>query len=254
MLAAQLHHKVPVEFEGMEDVLTSSVFGLLRYLPAPLACHLLACWADLPPQTNTPDVEFWPRYPTPQDFGIFVDSKRQEELPDRGDSEPDVVIRTEQWLVLVEVKYQSSLDHAYDQLSREFAIGYELAQSEGRHFRLVALTAGVLPPTPGRLSLTCGVQEALNRVRHAGGEITEGLIDAVPDSLRWISWQFVYGTLVQTARRQDLTLHNERLLEDTYELLALRGLRPYSPRPLVRMMQRWERTAIPEAVWRSPFA
>ena len=42
MLLAQLHRKVPSEFEGMEDVLTSSVFALLKYLPSRLACKLMS--------------------------------------------------------------------------------------------------------------------------------------------------------------------------------------------------------------------
>lgn len=70
MLLAQLHHKVPRGFEGMEDVLTSRVFALLRYLPHPLAPYLLGRWACalLPPDPLQPDasrVDFWPRYPTP---------------------------------------------------------------------------------------------------------------------------------------------------------------------------------------------
>jgi hypothetical protein len=49
MLSARLRHKVPREFEGMEDVLTSSVFALLRTLPRCLASYLLTKWADVPP-------------------------------------------------------------------------------------------------------------------------------------------------------------------------------------------------------------
>jgi hypothetical protein len=75
MLPAQLHHKVPRGFEGMEDVLTSRVFALLRYLPHPLAPYLLGRWAyglfqpdPLRPNPLQPDasrVDFWPSYPTP---------------------------------------------------------------------------------------------------------------------------------------------------------------------------------------------
>jgi hypothetical protein len=65
MLSARLRHKVPREFEGMEDVLTSSVFALLRTLPRCLASYLLTKWADVPPQPDPPQVDFWPCHPTP---------------------------------------------------------------------------------------------------------------------------------------------------------------------------------------------
>jgi hypothetical protein len=75
MLAAQLHHKVPLPVEDTEDVLTSSVFALLRTLPRPLASYLLARWAyglfqpnlfqPNPLQPDPPRVDFWPRHPTP---------------------------------------------------------------------------------------------------------------------------------------------------------------------------------------------
>ena len=42
MLQASFHHKSPWEFEGMEDVLTSSTIGLLRYLSGPLAAEVVA--------------------------------------------------------------------------------------------------------------------------------------------------------------------------------------------------------------------
>jgi hypothetical protein len=54
MLSARLRHKVPREFEGMEDVLTSSVFALLRTLPRCLASYLLTKWADVPPSRTRP--------------------------------------------------------------------------------------------------------------------------------------------------------------------------------------------------------
>lgn len=97
MLSAQLNRKVPFEFEGLEDVLTSSVFTLPRYLRAQLAGRLMTQWAEIPKQQQ-PEVEFWPRYATPSGFHTLIG----EDRPDRGDTEPDVVIRTQEWLVLVD--------------------------------------------------------------------------------------------------------------------------------------------------------
>jgi len=106
MLLAQLHHKVPREFEGMEDVLTSSVLGLLKYLPAQVACALLAGFASVPLPRPPLQVELWPRYPTPPGFRSADAALESEAEPaSRGDTEPDAVITTPGWLVLVEAKY-----------------------------------------------------------------------------------------------------------------------------------------------------
>jgi hypothetical protein len=257
MLVAQLHHKVPLQVEEMEDVLTSSVFALLRYLPRPLASALLARWTYVPLQPDMPVVDFWPRYPTPMGFGIFLDGARAEPR-DRGETEPDVVIRTAEWLVLVEVKYRSHLDPAYDQLGRELAIGHRLAKEEGRRLRLLVVTADVLRPRPGGQDLVVGTQRALARVRDGGGSVTTEMIASVPVALRWISWQRIYKALARTAAHSDgaaqleVSAHHRRLLEDTCALLELRGLRPYSARRLARAMARWDRAAIPDNAWRSP--
>lgn len=254
MLSAQLSHKVPTEFEGMEDVLTSSVFALLRYLPAHLACHLLSRWAKIPVQQGQPEVDFWPRYPTPAGFGVFLDLAEQEEPLGRGDTEPDVVIRTPEWLVLVEVKYQSHLDHDYDQLGREFAIGYRQANREGLDFRLLVLTANALEPRPAGIELKTGVQQALSKVLEMDGDVIEGMISSVPDALRWINWQRVYRSLSQTSAVPYIAEHNRRLLEDTCQLLGMRGLKPYSSRPLLEAMKRWDRADIADEAWRLPMS
>ena len=88
MLLAQLHSKVPHEFEGMEDVLTSSVLGLVRYLPDELACSLLSAFAELPSLSGTPKVCLWPRYPTPAGFrGSEAPQGSKDEVVTRGDTE-----------------------------------------------------------------------------------------------------------------------------------------------------------------------
>jgi len=56
MLQAQIHHKVPREFEGMEDVLTSSTIGLLSYLPGALATAVVAELAQIPLENETVEV------------------------------------------------------------------------------------------------------------------------------------------------------------------------------------------------------
>src|SRR5262245_38287177 len=141
MLLAQLHRKVPSQFEGMEDVLTSNIFGLFKYLPDHLAGELLADFAKIAVPPAPLQLQLWPRHPTPPGFHLLADLDEPEEFTERGDTEPDVIITTQDWLVLAEAKYRSSLDEEYDQLGREFAIGYRLAKSENRRFRLLVVTA-----------------------------------------------------------------------------------------------------------------
>lgn len=248
MLPAQLHRKVPLQFEGMEDVLTSSIFGVLRYVPGGLARRLLRLWADVPLTSDLPAVVFWPRYPTPAGFMIFLDGAGVGEDSSRGDTEPDVVIRTGEWLVLVEVKYRSQLDSAYDQLGREFAIGYRLAEREGRRFRLLVVTADVLPPRPEGVDLTKGLRLALGQVLDIGGGVSEEMIESVPTALRWVSWQGIYRTLSRSCGLPHVSPHNRRLLGDACNLLELRGLKPYSTKLLMRAMNDWDRSGISTGV------
>ena len=56
MLQASFHHKSPWEFEGMEDVLTSSTIGLLSYLPGALATAVVAELAQIPLENETVEV------------------------------------------------------------------------------------------------------------------------------------------------------------------------------------------------------
>src|SRR3546814_11666693 len=69
MIPALLHGKLSREQENMEDILTSCVFGILRYLPVeegllPLLCRAEAVCGE-PPQlssagSHAPIYEFWP--------------------------------------------------------------------------------------------------------------------------------------------------------------------------------------------------
>ena len=255
MLLAQLHRKVPSEFEGMEDVLTSSVFALLKYLPSRLACKLLAEFADIPLQPGALELELWPRYSTPPGFPKPVgDAERDEETAIRGDTEPDVVIRAGEWLVLIEAKYRSALDDSYDQLGREFAVGYQLAKGEDRRFGMVVVTAHTLPPTPVDVDLATGVRRVLAAASVGLGDAAEEMVAAVSASLQWTSWQRVYRTLREARRNWEVSESEHRLLEDVCQLLELRGLKPYDDRPIARVMNQWEDVGIPDEAWSLPAA
>lgn len=247
MLLAQLHHKVPSEFEGMEDVLTSSALGLLKYLPDQIACALLAEFAAIPSLQGPLQMELWPRYPTPPGFcSPIVTAEWEGEPADRGDTEPDVVITAKDWLVLIEAKYRSPLDETYDQLGREFAVGYRLAQDAGCQFRLLAVTGHTLQPTPAGIDLVTGVQSALTEASAGLGNAATEIIAAVPASLHWTNWQHLYSILSAACGDQDISDNTRRLLEDVCRLLELRALKPYDGHLIASALTRWERVGIPD--------
>lgn len=246
MLLAQLHGKVPHEFEGMEDVLTSSIVGLVKYLPDALACSLLSKIADLPPLSGTPRVDLWPRCTTPAGLGgSAAPPKPGEETTIRGDTEPDAQIRVDDWLVFLEAKYRSALDRDYDQLCREYVIGYRRAVADGRRFRLVVLTAQVCAPTPAGVDLATGLQHAIRANVSNLGADAAAMIDSVPGALHWTNWQAMYGVLSRLHDRKENPGNTQRLLSDMCRLLELRGLRPYSNKPLAQAMTAWQNDALP---------
>ena len=106
MLLAQLDRKVPSEFEGMEDVLTSSVFGPLEYLPDELARELLTEFADASVLRGPLHLQLWSRHPTPPGLhGPTLPAAQEEEPARRGDTEPDAVMTAGDWLVLMEAQW-----------------------------------------------------------------------------------------------------------------------------------------------------
>ena len=255
MLLAQLHRKVPSEFEGMEDVLTSSVLGLLKYLPDQIACALLAEFAAIPLLQGPLQLELWPRYTTPPGFrSSTAIAEREGEPASRGDTEPDAVITAKGWLVLMEAKYRSPLDETYDQLGREFAVGYRLAQDAGCRFRLLVVTGHTLQPTPTGLDLVTGVRRALTVASAGLGDVAEEMIAAVKASLHWTNWQQLYSISSAACGSQDCLDSSHRLLEDVYQLLELRGLKPYDDRPIASALTRWETADIPDEMWSLPVA
>lgn len=87
----------------VEDILTSDFFGVLDYLPRkPFLACFIAYVASLNPDVQTPVIDeidwdsshllFWPHIHT------------QEE-----NTEPDVVIVTDKWVLVIEVKLDSGL-------------------------------------------------------------------------------------------------------------------------------------------------
>jgi len=152
VLPSKLHETVldgpQSTWRDVEDILTSDFFGVLDYLPRkPFLASFVAHVALLNPQVETPAVDgidwdasyflFWPR------------------IPMRGENtEPDVVIVTGKWVLVIEVKLDSAL--GTDQPQREFAVGKILAEDCGLsvdyvYYLVVARTrleiTSTFPPT-----------------------------------------------------------------------------------------------------------
>jgi len=254
MLLAQLHRKIPVQFEGMEDVLTSSVFSLFKYLPGEIARSYLAEWARIPSLSGPLQVDVWPRFPTPPGFQRPGGLAEEDEDPVmRGDTEPDVLITTREWVILIEAKYRSPLDKHFDQLGREFAVGHQLAKETGRRLRLVVLTGHTLQPLPGGVDLVTGLRSALSAASGSLGETASDMIGGARESLHWTNWQQLYTILAKASCDRDTSNSTRLLLADLCDLLELRGLKPYAAEPIVAALARWEEAAIPEELWVVPF-
>ena len=191
MLMAQLHGKMAGDvWVEAEDLLTSTVFGLLKYLPPTVMAGILARATALE-EDETPRLaapltwSFWPWWDT---------------------CEPDVVLEDDHGLYVVEVKLTSEFSQdeiAGHQLRREWDAGLRRARSRGKVLWLIAVTNDA------------GLPAEILRAQLAGSGV---------DLSRacWLSWMTI-GQAVRDAEG-DLPPH---LADDLLELLARQGLAPF---------------------------
>lgn len=191
MLQAMLHGKLTREEEGMEDLLTSNTFGLIKYLPPEAVLIPFLSLAKDPLQKyNLANLLkgnlkadrfcFWP---------TLVH-------PDCIICEPDVDILfshdngTKTW-VLIEAKYRSGkssgaipgTEKPNDQLAREFDNLKSISQKEGiTRYALVYLTK----------DYTCPEIEIQD-----SAEEYESKRDSKPN-LYWLTWRVLYDVLETT--------------------------------------------------------
>jgi len=123
MLKAQLKSKIfqiTPAWRDIEDILTSDFFGTLDYLPRnPYLRDFISYVASMNPDIQTPPIDdvdwdslkliFWPR--------IYTDEEN---------AEPDIVLISNKWILVVEVKLQSGLSDS--QLWREYIVGRKIAE------------------------------------------------------------------------------------------------------------------------------
>ena len=123
MLKVQLKSKIfqlGPKWQENEDILTGDFFGVLDYLPRyPYIYEFISYTASLNPDIQPPCLEnvdwdktkiiFWPKTST-----------------DEQNAEPDIVIISDRWVIVIEVKLQSSFGDS--QPWREYIVGCKIAQ------------------------------------------------------------------------------------------------------------------------------
>jgi len=216
MTIAEIHGKISSGnlSDRLEDLLTSDVFGPLRYLPFTegLLCVLGKAQLYTDPDTtfyakfgknllNEPKVIFWPR---------------------TGRSEPDALIEFDHHLVMVEAKYLSGKSGdfdpenaetaSYDQLAREFRDLLDY-QGDFSDRTLIYLTAHSTLP-----------EEDLDKSRRAmNGEEGE---EKFRQNTYWLSW-FEIRNAVEELLGEQKDQNKKLVLDDIKRLLHRKGFRKF---------------------------
>jgi len=230
VIQALLKGKLSADQENMEDILTSNVFGLLRYLPPehgllPFLAHASSHdGRKLEMPVAVPGVQavtrFWPP------------------LEEQGCTpcEPDVLIRItwpgldgSRFLVLVEAKYLSgksseaeeSSTEPCDQLAKEWGNVESLARREGREPVLVYLTAAFGRPVE---EILCAAEDHHRKTNRT----------SLPFTCYWLSWRHL--ALVAESRADlDSSATASYILEDLgrmlnrLDLVFFGGFSPHEP-------------------------
>lgn len=169
-----------------EDVITSNVFGLLKYLPAwswlPV---FLPKGYELPSKDCAPLLKLWESYPKPGEYPVR-----------EGDTEVDVSIHLPNYFLLfIEAKYLNSIStntkygKNRDQLQRSLDVGLEYA-GRNEQFFLVYLT----PARPHNLSdIELRITETLQNIDEVCKLIPHRVEDArlirVLNEFKWLHWE-----------------------------------------------------------------
>lgn len=206
MLKAQIRSKIGIlgsSWQDLEDILTGDFFGTLDYLPRqPFLCSFMDWIESLNTQVIHPpregvdwdasEIIFWPRVAGEDEW-----------------VEPDVVIVTDRWVLVVEVKLDSGL--GADQPWREYCIGNEIARERGLpeksvYYLLVSrqrLNIEETFPTPN----DSGRQELLGRASQLLWHQAVALVE------RWLDDGF---------GERSLRPAEERMLSDLHDALRRR--------------------------------
>ncbi len=193
MYLAEIRGKLSSLIEKKEDVLTSNVFSFFKYADRAvfLKGYLHELGVDISKHEAKQAIfEFWPQY--------------------QDGTEPDVVIQTNNYYLLLEAKYFSDFGKETPktkaQLTREVENGKREANNQGKLFKLIAITADSYE-RPERLD-----------------SLPKGLIPFC----KWTNWQTVAKYLKQVLENQQgMRLEDKIFASDLYELLDKKNLRSF---------------------------
>lgn len=204
-----------------EDLLTSDVFGCLRYIPFKEGFQKILAQAQrrtdserlsITSTNNGVKVHFWPRL--------------------ENNSEPDVLIRFGDHLIIIEVKYLSGKSGHYG-ANQENENNLEAASSD----QLARLFQGLMSdkgncPKRSLIYLTAHRVLPNNDIK-AGYEALDKLSDdsrhKYNDNVYWLSWFEVYKT-ISGLLKEDIQLRDKCwrfVLCDIQRLLHRKGLRQF---------------------------
>lgn len=205
MLQAILHNKFGKaisngSFKSIEDTLTSSVFGLMQYLPDDLFWHIIkgSCGqlsVGLPESIGVVrDFHFWERFDA---TGTYNDR----------DVEPDVWVVTDKYDIIIEAKRSdNSADNSQYDIQWENQI-ISLRNSYGDE-----------KPKP-IIYIAIGGNDSLRD--------TSKLIDGKEFIIHTASWYNLLNTvlhLLQELEFEDKSYHTKRILIDIIQALQLHGV------------------------------
>ncbi len=217
-IIAELRGKLSQEatnHDRLEDLLTSNVFQLLRYLPPELgylpvlqqAVNMFNKSLIVPNSQNTWVLNFWPYYKGCEpDLEIKVYSSTQDLLAH----------------YFVEAKYLSPKsgeakkdeDGFYvagsDQLERQWSLLRDMTKAN--HFAIIYLTAHQVLP---RSDLKISAESALDS-------------DQATESIYWLSWQGIGQVLASVKLIAPISIAVHYVLQDIIDLLDKKGLKHFS--------------------------
>lgn len=212
VLKAQLHSKmfqIDPAWKDIEDILTGDFFGTLDYLPRKIFLRdFIAYMISLNPEVRTPCLDgidwdtvqllFWPRTYT-----------------DEENAEPDVVIVSNKWVLVIEVKLRSGLGDT--QPWREYIIGRKIADD----YSLPCDSVYYLLVARKRLDIS----EMFDH--HEEKQLNQLL--AVTSNLQWHeAFLLVDSWLRFGIDGQNLDAHYRRMLYDLFQAMRRRHVLTFS--------------------------
>lgn len=222
--------------ETKEDLLTSDVFGALKYLPRiPYLSTVLRTIADRNPHSEkfrkvisklgnnieSLNFDFWPSIPTPTGLPGAI-------------TEPDVQISGTDLLIFFEAKLYSQFGEL--QIERELAAGLEF--SGQKEFFLVLVTLNTSIPTISSEGRRVNILSYLKNVSPSS-KIKKNIANQLRsnfDRVLYISWHSVLSALY-LANEQHATLNDVKfeeirrctdIIEDLKLLMLMRNIQPFN--------------------------